>query len=265
MVTPGGELGLANLIRQRMVAHGAGLLDDPAIRVVELSGTPRAAVEARTSKGQKIRARYFIAALSGHELPALVPALEGNRRFAAKLAGVTPRRALLTLNLVLHPPGIPPGLGSVALALPGGRAEQPLLIQVGPVRQPGGAERAEQLMSFSARIDCTALVSSEGSRRGAEAMKAAAAEFFPFLTPHVALESSPQIESPSRQWQDPEFEVSLPQQLGVTGLPIQTPLNNLALAGPEALPGLGLEGQFLTGSRIATLVQHALPKRDLLK
>jgi hypothetical protein len=120
-------------------------------------------------------------------------------------------------------------------------------------------------MTLSTLIDCSALGSAEGCRRGAEAAKAAAAEFFPFLVPHLILESSYQVQNPNRAWLHPEIEVAVPQQLGVTGLPARTPYRNLALAGPEVLPGLGLEGQFLTGARVARLVQQSIPRRDLLK
>jgi hypothetical protein len=120
-------------------------------------------------------------------------------------------------------------------------------------------------LSLSAPVQCSALSSAEGSRRGAEALKIAAAEMFPFLDPHLALESSYQVQSPGHDWMHPELSVTIPQQLGITGLAPRTPFRNLVLAGPEVLPGLGLEGQFLTGSRVAKLVQQAIPKRDLLK
>jgi len=264
-ITPGGDIWVSGLLRQRMAATGGALLEDPTLRVVELSSSGRSVVEARTSKGQKIRARQFIAALSAHELPGLMPALERNRRFADRLEGVATRRALLTLNLLLPAEAIPPGLGAAALALPGGRAERSLLIQVGAARSTSAAEPPEQLMSLSAAVDCSALASPEGTRREADAMKAAAAEFFPFLLPRVVLEASYQLQHPSREWIHPEIEVGISQQLDVTGLPARAPFRNLLLAGPEVLPGLGIEGQFLAGVRVAQLVQQAIPKRDLLK
>ncbi len=49
------------------------------------------------------------------------------------------------------------------------------------------------------------------------------------------------------------------------GLPFQLPLKNAYLAGPEVLPELGMEGEFITGWAIARQIQQKKPRKDELK
>jgi phytoene dehydrogenase-like protein len=53
-----------------------------------------------------------------------------------------------------------------------------------------------------------------------------------------------------------------PRALDVAGLPHATGIKNLFLAGRENLPGLGIEGEFISAWGVARLVAGAHPKRD---
>ncbi|MEZ4272211.1 MAG: hypothetical protein R3C68_12510 [Myxococcota bacterium] len=45
----------------------------------------------------------------------------------------------------------------------------------------------------------------------------------------------------------PIYETHEPPLLGITGRPQQTPFKNLLHCGRDVLPGLGVEGEYITG------------------
>jgi hypothetical protein len=63
----------------------------------------------------------------------------------------------------------------------------------------------------------------------------------------------------------PLLEIADEGFLGITGLPHRTHCKNLFLANREVMPGLGLEGEFIAGTRAAALIQALLHKHDPLK
>jgi hypothetical protein len=65
----------------------------------------------------------------------------------------------------------------------------------------------------------------------------------------------------------PEPVWSMPGQraLGICGIPHATGIKHLLLASRQVLPGLGLEGELVTGWGAARLVLQTEKKRDLVK
>ena len=104
----------------------------------------------------------------------------------------------------------------------------------------------------------------------ASRVRAALDEVLPFLGHQPVHESVPMLSAPSerrgsRLMAHPLYEVRLSQALGVTGLPTQSPLENLVFAGREVLPGLGIEGEFHAALQAAARVQRILGRKDTLR
>jgi hypothetical protein len=61
---------------------------------------------------------------------------------------------------------------------------------------------------------------------------------------------------------EPLWSVPQPRLLGVCGLGYDLGVKGLLLAGRQALPGLGIEGELEAGLRAAKLVAGATRRRD---
>ena len=219
-------------------------------------------------------ARAFISATDAPALRRLIPG--GGEKLASLLDRVRPARQLLAVNLVVPAASLPPPLGEAALCL---GVQDPevgpaLLLQVLPARRAGrpGEPGAEE------RVVCAAAFVPARSRdKGRDHLAALAArvraaldEVLPFLGRGAVHESVPLLAAPSerrgsRLMTHPLYEVRLSQALGVTGLPTQSPLENLVFAGREVLPGLGIEGEFHAALQAAARVQRILGRKDTLR
>ena len=58
------------------------------------------------------------------------------------------------------------------------------------------------------------------------------------------------------------FALAAPRPLDVLGLPHETGVKNLHLAGRENLPGLGIEGELISGWGVARLVSGGQSRRS---
>lgn len=61
------------------------------------------------------------------------------------------------------------------------------------------------------------------------------------------------------------YSTDFPRILDIGAVPHATGLKGLYLVGPENLPGLGLEGDFISGYGLARLITAAQPRKDLLR
>jgi hypothetical protein len=82
------------------------------------------------------------------------------------------------------------------------------------------------------------------------------------LPPEKIDESAMHEPLPAPRPLDPLWTAEEPRLLGVCGLPYDSGLKGLWLAGRQSLPGLGLEGELEAGLRVARLVVGAAKKRD---
>lgn len=265
---PGGEAGLAALLRKRIVAAGGAVLsgDEAVIDELTVSGGRIASLKLVDSPNE-YRARMVVAALETAALRELIPASARLGRKAQALEAVRTRSQLLTLNLVVDARGLPPGLADLAVGLPAG-AGRAFSLQVSAAERVRGGSGPEKLLTLAMQVAPQSLGAGEdGIRKLTHELRRDAELFLPFLSRHVLLESSPALATDATSGQrrlHPRLEIARPRQLGVTGLPSRSLLKNVILASHEVLPGLGLEGQFLAGLAAAARVQRMSHKADPL-
>ncbi len=264
---PGGALGLARELRARVPGWGGELFEGPGagsrVQAIELEGRRLAAVRLSGSP-HEYRATLFVAALPGGELRELLPASAATSKLATTAGAARPRRALAVLNLVVAEAGVPVGLGRAALLAVAGAPG--LLVEQLPVeREEGETGVPARVLLLSREAPIERLASEAQARELLREMRAEVERYFPFLARHVLAESSPLLgdEAPlaTALQLHSAVEVGLPAQLGVTGLPLRSPAPNLLFASREVLPGLGLEGELLTGLAAAAQVERKLPKK----
>jgi phytoene dehydrogenase-like protein len=272
----GGIEGLAAELRHRVVTAGGTVLEGDEssnahdIEELRLEGGRILSAKLEGSP-HEYRASYFVAATGAAELRDLLPASAAEGKLAGLLGGVKTRSAFLTLNLVVDIRGIPPGLGPAALCLPS-KAETPsVFLQLTPAQPATGKIVTEsRVVQLTRQVPAHLFQAGEAQLKAILLeMRALASEYLPFIDRHILLESSPHLQEEralaSHLRVHPLVEVGLPRQLGVTGLPPRPPCKNLVLASRDVLPGLGIEGEFLTGALAAEIVQRELPKKEILK
>ena len=172
------------------------------------------------------------------------------------------------LNLVLGADALPEGLSRDVLLL----GDSPLWIEAQRLR---GGEHA--LLSVEALLDARALTASPnllGEQR--ERIVAALARLSPFFERHLVLIDSPHDGRPpagsaarevatldplQRRGADTMQGVYAYPQTRVHGccaMPLRTPIERLLLCNAQVVPGLDLEGRFLTAWSAAKLVTRTL-------
>lgn len=268
----GGWDGLAERFRRRLAEARGEILGGeggPAIaEALDLQGRRVAAVRIAGSD-DAYAARVFVLAADGAALRRLLPEAQRDGKAARALERLRVQREVVTVNWVLAPKALPPGLGDTALALPGDGAEdQALLLQVSPARRaPGKGEAPE-----GSTVLCAAGFLAAGSAADEAALKgwvgrarAGLSDLVPFLDRNLVCESLPLLAAGGRrspgQVSHPLYGVTPPGPLGVTGLSTRSPWKNAVLAGREVVPGLGAEGEFHAGLRAADAAEHLLGKK----
>jgi len=270
---PGGLASLRDLVRRKIAESRGELLGGdgaPAIAEgLEISGRRASGLRVAGSK-DLFAARVFLLATDAPAARRLLPEAERSARHARLLDRLRPQHQVLTVNWVVQPEGLPPGLGETALALgdpPGGGLAQPVLLQILPARRAAGrAADARVLCAASFVPAATREMGDDHLLLLADQMKAALGEFLPFFERHVLVQSLPLIAAArerrgSRLMPHPLYEVGLPQALGITGLPTRSPWKNVLFAGREVVPGLGVEGEFHAGLQAARAAERLLGKQ----
>jgi hypothetical protein len=189
----------------------------------------------------------------------------GGERMAALLDEVRTSRVLVSANWVVRAEGLPPPLGQTAIGLgAGGRG---MLLQVLPALRSGKKGVADPSPDHRV-LTAAAFFAASGTRETPAdrltALRAAVAEFVPFLDRIVVHESMPPPRRGHREagtYVHPLFETRTPRSLGIGGLPTRSPLGNLFFAGRDVLPGLGVEGEFHAGLRAADEVERVLGRK----
>ncbi len=269
--------GYAALLRRRLEELGGVTLAEGNAVAEEV------VVEGGRITGLKVlgdltdyRCRYLVSGVDTSVLHRLLP-LEGRRRrFDGELDRVRPRETLFSLNIVLPRRAVPVGLGELAVHVTGSETEPTeesliLLEKFDAVGEDGPNEdlvviQASSFMPSSRRELGESYLEELRDRM----LGVLRADLFPFLDRHLVLTSSPLLtrKGPARGARlmpHPLFESDIEAALGVGLLPPRTPYKNLVLACREVLPGLGTEGEFLTGHRAAEVVAHVAKRHDPLK
>jgi phytoene dehydrogenase-like protein len=280
---PGGHPALREAVRRKIAESRGDTLGNDEERAIaerlDVDGGRVAAVRLAGSPNAWV-ARVFIGATDAPALRRLLPASESDGKAARLLAGVTPVRQLLAVNLVVKVAALPPALGDTVLALRDAAGpdsiDNAVLVQVLPARRDKGKGGTE--IVTDERVLCAAAFVRADARDGGDEQLAAlgrrireaVADAVPFFERHLLRESMPLLAAPrerrgSRLLPHPLYDVALDQALGVTGLPCRSPYKNLVFAGREVVPGLGLEGEFHAGMQAAQAAQELLGKRDMLR
>ncbi len=264
---PGGKEELVAQLRASIRSHGGDVLGDTGqpVTVEELL------VDGGRFAGVKVagaptpyRARACIAT-DAAAVAALVPESRRSRKLAALAETVRPSRALLAVNLVLAEDGVPPGLADLALAVATGKNPSPLLLQVDPAQNDHGPVAGLWTVTVAAPFPAASLADRAGIERAVASLRVAVEEYLPFHERHLKAISVPALAAgggvcpPHRL-----VENGRPGRLGIEGLPPMAPIRRLLFAGPEVLPGLGFEGEVLTGVRAAELTGEVCRKVDPL-
>lgn len=270
---PGGQQGLYQTLRKRLVELGgdeAGTDAAPAvIEELVFEGTRLAGVKLASSKNV-FRANFVIAAMDVESLLPLIPPKIKRKGFSGLSESVRTRRFLFAVNLVVKAEGLPLGLEELSLIAPGDEELGPILLEVLPARREDKEVPEERVLCAAAFASGADRDAGEGRLRElAEKIEAAVLELCPFIEPFVIGRSAPLLDAKtargSRMTPHPLLEIADEGFLGITGLPHRTRCKNLFLASREVIPGLGLEGEFIAGTRAAALVQALLHKHDPLK
>jgi phytoene dehydrogenase-like protein len=273
---PGGREGLRELLYKKLQDLGGMYMgrDTSEAYVVEalsFEGGKLVGVKLVGSENQYLGS-HFVVALDSPVVRRVITDKKKNRKLAEILDLPTTKKFLFTVNWIIRADAIPRGMGELLLLETPGEELGPLLIQV------HGARRLESKVDDETmRIVCAAAFVPTSARdlgeghlqQLVERMGAAMERLMPFSKEHRLLVSAPYLDAGgvrgSRLLPHPLYTFESTSELGVTGLPQQTPVKNLFLASREVLPGLGLEGEFIAGARAASLVQEQLKKRDPLK
>jgi phytoene dehydrogenase-like protein len=270
---PGGSIGLRDTLRSRLTELGGAWIGEgtgPAKIEELLFERGRFAGVRLASSGNVFRASCLVAATDVSTLAPLLPPAMKKRRMTQLLGSVRASRSLLSVNLVVRADGLPLGLGELALIVPGDEQAGPILLEVLKAQKAGHEVSEERVLCAAALISVADSQAGEGRLRElAGRIEAAVLELAPFVDPHLIARSVPALDAggaAGRRSASPALiEVGNDRLLGIAGLPHRTPCRNLLLSSSEVLPGLGLEGELVSGARAADLVQEALRKHDPLK
>jgi phytoene dehydrogenase-like protein len=264
---PGGADGLAAMLRRRIETLGGAVVVGEQSIVDELNVTRKLTSMRLLSSPNEYRARVVVAATDSSALRELIPASSSQGRLTQSFDAVRVRSQLFTLNLVLSPGALPPGLGPAAVCLPQASPRN-LFLQIHPAVREGKTVEGHCVLQISQQVPSQTLtLGDEGMTKLRAELHETAQEFLPFLDRYRLLESVPEMSQrpagpPPRV--HPRFEIARARALGITGLTLRTPVRNLVRASREVLPGLGLEGDFLCGLRAAALVERIIHKTDPL-
>jgi phytoene dehydrogenase-like protein len=276
-----GHLVLALLGGLRVVPDFSKLLHETLKKSgVELQ--PRTVVEEVLFEGKNIsgvktlrgtgvfNCSTLIAGLPIREALEIVPPRRRHRKFRLAADTVRPAYSLFVLNLVVPEEALPLGMArQVILARdPSASLEEDNLIRL--LCLPYPERRGHRLLSCCCRVPYRKrALGREYLGPLEQKVFEAAAAVVPFLEEHLKGRSSPFWGSRSGDeghpapWSlHPIFETEQEVIMGSCVLPLRTPYRNMFYCGPEAIPGLGIEGMAYAAKETARLVHE---KRKLKK
>lgn len=273
LAVEGGLEGLKEMVLDRIITHSGDLRRD---LVADRIAIRRGRVAGVRMEGQEevTGCNFVVFGADAHHLPRMVDVGELGPAFAERLQDVQPAFMRYTVNLIVDSAVLPEGMARNVLFIPEPGAELSgdnlLRIEV-----TGAAGQATRTLCIGAllpadRVEDLAYV--EGMRgRVVDRLR----WLVPFLERHLVAVDSPHD---GRKLQDLRSgrevtikdkwarhpgrmptvsRVGVPGPLDVTGLPHRTGLKNLVLACRQVVPGLGLEGEFLTAWGAASIITRA--------
>ncbi len=273
-VWPGGRDGLRELLLNRLSELGGDVLAHDASTVVEeiaFDGNRIAGIKLVKSD-TVYKTGCVIGATDAAALRRLISDKRKHRALAELLDGPVAKRILFSVNWVIPESVLPRGMGETVMLAPKDPTLTPILVQVAAARRVPGEPAADD----DERV-VTAGTFIEGSMRElgedqltalAERLNVELEALMTFTRAKARLVSAPYLHASgvrgSRLMPHPLLREDEDSLLGVTQLPVREPAKHLFLASREVLPGLGLEGEIMSGVRAARLVQETIKKANPL-
>jgi hypothetical protein len=210
-------------------------------------------------------------ALCGEEAP---------RRLRELASAVRPACFRYTLCLLVRPEAIPEGMGPRLISV---RDPAKPALEENAIAITVGAPLARHPQQMPLWVDCLVPAATGASLGYLAVVRARVREelsrVLPFFERHLWVMASPHDGLPPEMVLDmrgaaakaaaepvtpvpmyPALSCDLPRMLGVGGAPHSTGIPNLLLVGGENLPGLGREGDFVSGWGAARLVAQPSPR-----
>jgi phytoene dehydrogenase-like protein len=273
---PGAREGLRELLCRKLLDLGGDLLwrESAESSIIEsLTFEGGKLVGIRVLRSENVyRCASMIVATDSAAVRRLIPDKKTQRKLIAQLDLSVVKQFLFAVNWVVSAEAIPRGMGDLLLFDTGDLDLETLLVQLLPARRTSSKAEDDSVRVVTAGVfvPVTARDLGEGYLKLlADKMDSHLERLMPFAKDHRLLSSAPYLDAGgvrgARLLPHPLYEVDTEDFLGITGLTQQTPLKNLFLASRETLPGLGLEGEFLSGIRAARLIQETMSKKDPLK
>jgi hypothetical protein len=272
---PGGRDGLRQLLFERFVELGGDLLspentDTYVVEELHFEGGRFAAVKLLRSD-TLYRGACLVSATDAGALRRLITDRKKHRGLSEQLDLSTTKSLLFAVNWVVPEAVLPRGMGELLLMDTQDAELGPLLVQQHPARTADGKEDpALRVVCAGGFVASSVRDLGEGYLQSlAMRVDAHLEALMPFTKNKRLVRSAPYLDAGavrgSRLMPHPHYTFDSEAVLGVTGLKQHTPSKNVLLAGREVLPGLGLEGEFLAGTRAARLVQEMMKKKAVLK
>ena len=231
--------------------------------------------------GDTLTGGFFISNFAG-SLADLFPTQRQMERYAENEETLQPSGTLLSLNIVVNNEVIPEGMATTLLLLNGRQRprndfppDPPIVVRQYPAPRAPDAElptanSAQTILTVACPVALSALASKSQLDKFSLQILKRLERLIPFLSDHIEFTSNPlehlassnSSGTPNGAWNvHPIFASTTPQQLGIASRGIQTPFKNCFRAGRDILPGLGLEGEYLSGLAIADKVAQLLVNR----
>jgi phytoene dehydrogenase-like protein len=272
---PGGRDGLRQMLFERIVELGGDLLspentDTYVVEELHFEGGRFAAVKLLRSD-TLYRGACLVSATDAGALRRLITDRKKHRGLSEQLDLATTKSLLFAVNWVLPEAVLPRGMGELLLMDTQDPELGPLLVQQHPARTTEGQEEpAHRVVCAGGFVPSSVRDLGEGYLQSlAMRIDGHLETLMPFTKSKRRVRSVPYLDAGavrgSRLMPHPHYTFDSEAVLGVTGLKQHTPTKNVLLAGREVLPGLGLEGEFLAGTRAVRLVQEMLKKKAVLK
>lgn len=275
-VHPGGWSVLRKALEDSVRAHGGEVRERERVDAIEVKRGQVTSVRLAAS-GEQIGAGWVLIGTDVASLLRLLPDRRPIEEVFEQLGEPTPRYYRFTLNLVIRAEGVPEGLARDAFLIRDPRrplsATNLLHVETHP------AVDGERLMVVEALLPRRGVEDVPGYvEMVRENVLASLGELVPFLGDHLILIDSPHDGRPGRLLREGrDIEASSKWQrgfrtmeivhgypitgaLGVTALPVRTPIRRLLLCNHQVVPGLGLEGELLAAESAARIVEKSDPR-----
>jgi len=224
--------------------------------------------------------------LCGEDVSRIANILADRPRFERlfeRLGEPRPRLLRFTLNMVMRAQAVPAGLGRHAICVGSRRAP---LSGENLIHLETSAEDSEgrRILTATVGLPRSRVEEERGYLEGSrERIRAALAPLLPFMDEHLL-----QIDSPhdGRPMQDLQMDCEVPSEepwlrgphtlpaihafpvrstLGLTAVPVKSPLARLLLVGHQGVPALGFEGAVLTANAAVRIVRKADRRKEWMR